>query len=551
MKNILFILLSCLAFINADAQSWNLARSSLHVGEDQGRDVAVDGNGNIYTTGYFKGVLTLDTFTLVSKGKSDIFIMKHNAVGDFQWVKSIGGFQEDESYAIAGDGDNSVYICGYFTDSLQYSGGTAYSKGLRDILYVKYDSTGSLIWLKTAGTPYWDVAWDIDIDSADNVYIVGDFSTSNVGADTIYFDGIKLVAWNASTAFLLKYNKQGNIIWAKQIHDGYASSVTSNNGNIVVSGVFSKTITFSGILTLHSTSNGLVNANVFLAQYDSSGNILWAKTISAENTIGGNSWATMGGSRTTIAPDGSIYLIGGYYYCRLKFETAPWLQNFADFDVYLIKYSPTGVVQWGRRCGWYGTDSPGGVVADSSGVYISGSFNVKGIFENDTIQGAGSNDVFIVKYDHNGNKQWVKTAGGSGYETASSLARDPTGNLYIAGYFSSSALHFGGDMLTHAGSSDMFFARLSTNPTIVPTVLPDYQVAIYPNPASDVVTVTAPGIIKAVAIYNYTGKEVFNSQLTGNHRKIIINTEEFPNGLYLVRITTQNGSTTKKLVIQH
>ncbi|MBL8062060.1 MAG: SBBP repeat-containing protein, partial [Anaerolineales bacterium] len=86
---------------------------------DVGLAIAVDGSGNVYTTGLFNGTADFDpgagTANLTSAGGYDIFVSKLDAIGYFVWAKGLGGTANDVGYGIAVDASGNVYTTGYFT----------------------------------------------------------------------------------------------------------------------------------------------------------------------------------------------------------------------------------------------------------------------------------------------------------------------------------------------------------------------------------------------------------------------------------------------------
>jgi hypothetical protein len=74
-------------------------------------------------------------------------------------------------------------------------------------------------------------------------------------------------------------------------------------------------------------------------------------------------------------------------------------------------------------------------------------------------------DIFVTKYDSNGNVKWVKSSGGDQFEGVSNIINDTEGNLYVTGGFISSSISFGSTkLLNHnAGKSDIFIVKYDTS----------------------------------------------------------------------------------------
>lgn len=128
-----------------------------------------------------------------------------------------------------------------------------------------------MIWAKQFGGIGDDYARGIDIDASGNIYVSGVFSNS------IDFDGIILTAAGSSDIFLIKIDSNGNIIWGKKIGNNGAEEgceiEVNENGDVFITGGFSQSI----ILGL-TNFNSIGFRDVFIAKLDSSGNFIWAKS---------------------------------------------------------------------------------------------------------------------------------------------------------------------------------------------------------------------------------------------------------------------------------
>jgi len=152
-------------------------------GGDRGYSIAIDGAGNVYTTGYFNATADFDpgteTFNLTSEDDNDIFISKLDAFGNFLWARAMGGLSGDGGNSIATDGAGNVYTTGYFKNTVDFDPGEGIfnliSAGGNDIFISKLDASGNFLWAGAIGGASNDMGNSITTDSAGNVYTTGYF----------------------------------------------------------------------------------------------------------------------------------------------------------------------------------------------------------------------------------------------------------------------------------------------------------------------------------------------------------------------------------------
>jgi len=115
---------------------------------------------------------------------------------------------------------------------------------------------------------------------------------------------------------------------------------------------------------------------------------------------------------------------------------------------------------WSKRFGGSYYDYGYSISVDSSGnVYITGYFKSSMIdFGGGALTNAGVTDIFLAKFDSNGNHLWSKRFGGSSVDWGSSVSVDSSGNVYGTGYFGSN-VDFGGCPLSSAGGTDIYLIK--------------------------------------------------------------------------------------------
>jgi hypothetical protein len=229
------------------------------------------------------------------------------------------------------------------------------------------------------------------------------------------------------------------------------STVTTDSfGNIYVSGYYSSDNMTIGTVVLQNL--GLSFNDGFLAKYDPSGNLIWAKRFGGTSNDRGTSVAT---DKT-----GNVFLTGYFYSPTIIFGTDT-LKNAGNVgDIFIVKFDGLGNILWAKREGGVGLEIPHSIHIDgNNNIVVAGRFSSNSItFGTTTLLQAGSMDVFIVKYNPVGDILWAKGAGGGSNDEGYSLSSDPSGNIYLAGYFTQPA-NFGTIKLTSAGQADMFLAK--------------------------------------------------------------------------------------------
>ncbi|MBI3133425.1 MAG: hypothetical protein HYZ14_02010 [Bacteroidetes bacterium] len=147
-------------------------------------------------------------------------------------------------------------------------------------------------------------------------------------------------------------------------------------------------------------------------------------------------------------------------------------------DIFLVKTDSAGHFVWGKTIG--GTDTEYGfavTVDEFDNVYLSGQFYTGCTFEGVPISSIGSADVYVAKFDTDGNFQWVKTFGGTAQDTGTKLTCDKSGAIYLAGTQGGN-FYYNTDSLVDPG---YFVAKLDYNGNIIWAKGPDNITAALSN----------------------------------------------------------------------
>ncbi|HLP49916.1 MAG TPA: SBBP repeat-containing protein [Chitinophagales bacterium] len=154
---------------------------------------------------------------------------------------------------------------------------------------------------------------------------------------------------------------------------------------------------------------------------------MWAK---GEGDIGNDA----SNSVTTDAA-GNSYVTGNIA-GRADFSGTIYQGN-GLYEIFIAKYDISGSLQWVKLAGGDRNDQGTCIKWKDGFLYLCGSFEDTAAFESTTLISRGEGDAFVAKYSDSGNLQWVKQAGGTGLDYASSLDIDNSGNIYVAGTYES------------------------------------------------------------------------------------------------------------------
>ncbi len=351
-------------------------------------DIATDASGNVYVTGYFSGTVNFGNGNITSAGGTDAFVAKYNSMGVIQWVQK-GGSNDSNyeyGYGIALDASQNVYVSGSFRGNADFGGNAIISAGDEDIFVAKYDNTGAIQWVNGTGGTYKDFARDIAVNSTNDIFVGGTFSSSFNYAGT----AISPPFVGTSDAFIAKYTANGTVAWVRRGGGNYAdignAVATDSNGNTYLAGGFSDNATF-GAITITAMNSYL---DAFVVQFDSNGTAQWVTKAGGQNDdeVKG----------IFIDASGNGYLTG-YHKNTPFFGTKP-LPYFGQKDYFAAKIDNTGAFLWTKSGGSAQDDSGSGIAKSGSIINVFGTFSGTGFFDrNILISGNGNSNAFLQRIE--------------------------------------------------------------------------------------------------------------------------------------------------------
>lgn len=255
---------------------------------DWGNGIALDANENVYSTGLFSNTAVLGGFPITSAGGLDIFVTKFSTTGVVQWAQSMGGTGSDVGNSIALDAGGNILVTGTFEATADFAPGAGVqnltSAGGSDIFVAKYNPSGGLTWVQSAGGPLNDNGASIATDASGQIYVTGDFQfTANFCTPVQSFTTGGLL-----DIFVWKLAASGNCLWVRQM-GGFSSPSTDRGtsiavdgtGNVFTTGHFREPTDFDpGPLTYTLTPAS--GDDIYISKLDAQGNFMWAKQMGGQ-----------------------------------------------------------------------------------------------------------------------------------------------------------------------------------------------------------------------------------------------------------------------------
>lgn len=490
---------------------------------DVGRSVVQTSDGGFIVTGYTWGF---------GNGGIDVYLIRADSNGNTLWTKTYGGTSDDVGYSVEQTADGGFIVSG-FTES--------FGNGNRDVYLIRTDANGNMLWTKTFGGTLDEEGYSVRQTNGGGFIVTG--YTDSFGGSFYQ-------------VYLVNTDANGNILWTSTYGDGNGYSVqqTSDGGFI---------------------ATGYTGNVVYLIRTDATGNQLWTKTF------GGPTWVNAEGNMVKQTSDGGFIIVG--------YRDTVTVPNYIDHvDVYLIRTDANGNALWAKTFGGLGNEFGYSVEEVNDGGFVvagrTWSF------------GFGGWDVYLFKTDANGSNLWSKTFGGTSDDFCYSAQQTSDGGYVLTGFTE----NFGSGLTdvyliktdsngnsycnetspntivvipvttVSAGSTQTNVSTIVTSPaTIVSTggvesslcsnagIGTDYSINadlnIYPNPVQNKFYLETTSKNKDEIEINLV--DVYGTQaienVKSNNQLTQITVSGLSDGIYFVRVKTEQGTATKKIIIQH
>ncbi|HKR05702.1 MAG TPA: T9SS type A sorting domain-containing protein [Bacteroidia bacterium] len=364
---------------------------------DEARAIKTDASGNIYIAGGFNDSTKFGSFTLNSPpAVHSIFVVKLNSSGIPLWASSATANGSD--FWIGGlglDANNNIYLTGFYAGVADFGNSVTLSSvihptlltGSIDIFIAKYSNSGTCQWARTAGSYATEYSFGIAVKSNGTAYITGFIGqTSNFSGSTLTYHG------GGVDGFIAGYNTSGTLVFLTSFYSdeyeaGYGITLDAVS-NIYITGL---TRGFAVFDTDTVTPHG--SYDMFVAKYNSSGDIQWVQT-----TIGSQLEV---GRKVAVDEGGNVYVGGENHHGGTSSFPGINFTSKGYHDPFVAKYNHVGEFQWAQRGGSYRYDYVTGIaLIDSGKVFITGNYGDTARFSNFYLPHNGitsTEDFFIAK----------------------------------------------------------------------------------------------------------------------------------------------------------
>lgn len=572
----LISLLFCLTiYSNSFAQVGYDWKEPVFMENNAGNEAALhsklDNNGNVFIFGQFINSITIEDTVLFSSMTMGAYLSKYDNDHNHLWSKLILESKEEnpnQGRVIVGgrisiDHDNSVYTSILYTDSVKVDGqlftvdqSTQYYS---DIITMKFSNNGALL-LKDhiKGNCPSGIS---NIEFVDNDLLFA-LNLSKSGLETL--DSCTCII-NSDTSVISFENKviitklddvTRIPLWQKDMKASNSSIgvsfIRKNEGNLFLTGGVLSSSSLEYNTDQLSVSSSYRNY-VFTMNVDFQGNKKWWQYA------GVTGWDSfLFPSNLVVNTKNDILLSLNHRsqstFNQIHFSDFSSLLGFGNNDesFAVVNYDSLGNIKWKDMSDSRGYETNGGLATDSEhNVYLTSTYIDSLYFGEDSL--CSENiwyDQLITSYTKDGQKRWSTTISGPGTERGLQIFIDQEDNMHLLSSVSGSEIRLGGSIdKTVPPESSFFMVKLEKQPLSTNAFsVSENDIKVYPNPntgsffiESDVNTE-----IKRIEIYNALGQLAKDEQSPDAITKVY----NLKNGLYLVKVTTENGEVVKKIIVE-
>jgi hypothetical protein len=517
-----------------------------------------------------------------------------------EWANHIGSASmEDYVYGLETASNGNHYLLGN-------TGGTIDADPSGEIMELTDESyysfiecfgdDGSFKWAKKFGADNYCTPAAMAIDANDNLYVTGYFEDEvdfNPGEEATI-----LTADGYSDMFVVKFNSNGELLWAKKFGGDLNGSINPKdiavgvNNDVYITGYHDYKIQFDANVE-ESYFESAGDDDFFVLQLDMEGNYVWSFATGGEDYDEGLA--------IEVGTSGSVY-IGGYFTEEVDFQPGSGLDKIScgeESNAFVVRYDTSLTLGGDRICAL--------ALDQDENIYLTGQFTGKpnfGTFYGGgdvTLDAHGYYELFAMKLNKESHFQWAKdfwlyTV--SKEHNAYDIEVDDRGNVYVAAEYndkmklwifanadgetihSASFNAWASDNVHHpkeltlssagvpiiaaefessiilnedeenemsftaADGWDMIWFKYDSKAVGVQEIQ-QIEANIYPNPASENLNIQVEGKMESISVMSIDGRVVFTSGKVQT-----IDVSQWQQGLYLVNVRTNKGVASQQIVVE-
>ena len=392
-----------------------------------------------------------------------------------EWLKGYpgGGYGR----AVATDNEGNSYVVGYgnlISDTL-----TNYASQYvhQPSFLMKFDPNGNILWIKYGLVRFNGVV----VDDQNNILVGGEFEANS---------SISSKQKILQDATLLKFNKDGDLLWSKYVlgsiwlmkwsKNGIICMISSpvsltkisNDGNVIFSIPFDKA-TYSigdfdidqdneicltgrmygsgifGNITLTSTSA----KDFYVAKYDASGNCIWAKNYG----YGINKYDSDG--YNICFDNNKNIIVAGMYENDYSIEGYHFSAVGSYNSLFMICYDNAGNAKWAKNIGGSPTSVGSMIIDKENNIYLSNGFWTD-LYLSPAVYTTNPPGAFVAKFDPNGNVIWTEIMKSNYSPFIFRMSLNNNNDVFVTGQFQND-IYAGSNSLS--GGLDFFLAKIKAH----------------------------------------------------------------------------------------
>ena len=514
----------------------------------------------LYVSGYYdQETFTIDGHSINGvvfdhPAKRDLYLMKLTPELEVDWLinagKSVGLSTSSRLLA----GGEEVYAALQFVDTVTFASQDFVVENggfYENALLIKISQQGNIDWIHQFNEVTTSQINAIGVDMNGMIYVVGSYS------DSLNIQGQSLVVPNPQLAngevFIAKLKANGDLIWLRHLGGGagndvgYSLKCTSNG--LFVSGFFQGTLDIGT-----SSFSSPLGTDGFVASVDTGGVAVWAVHLNGATAV----------RNEEVIPFKNGCVVAGWFNSTLSVAQHSVTSN-GDTDFFLLRLDESGNPIWLKNIGGNGADDMNRLESINDDLFMisgssSSSYSVDGLSYVNHASAQGAENGIALLLDSIGTVQCL-------YEMPSE-----NGSSTMVEYLGGDSIALVGGFVEDLSIQNMSLNVDGTTSVIVKRCMGcdgltsldaastengNFDLALYPNPATNIATITLPKTgAYDLNVIDATGRVVCKDRdchgraslaMTGSFE---LNTRNWPQGIYAITATNQNGSRyTGRLVV--